>query len=87
MTDNPLELYESEPGWKEATQDILSVIKIARREYQTKKKDADEAYKEVSAVLRKYEPWGAGDSEPCWAAARIFCRGFPELDPDDFYSR
>lgn len=85
MSDNPLELYESQPGWKEATNDILAIIKIARREYQTKVKDAKEAYKEINAVLRKYEAWGAEDSEPRWHSAKIFCRGFPELDPDDFY--
>lgn len=86
MTENPLELYESVEGWQEASNDILAVIKIARREYQSKMKDADEAYKEVNAVLRKYEPWGSGDTEPTWHSAKIFCRGFPELDPDDFYA-
>jgi len=86
MNDNPLELYEAMEGWKEASNDILAILKIARNQYQTTK-DADVAYAQVSQVLHKYSPWGAEDSEPCWAAAKIFCRGFPELDPDDFYSR
>ena len=84
IDDNPLELYSSMEGWKEATQDILAIVKIARREH-FEGKDAKEAYKEVNKVLNKYQPWGANDSEPRWHCAKIFCRGFSELDPDDFY--
>jgi hypothetical protein len=79
---NIFDLYESEPGWKEATNDIQAVIKIAKRKV-SEGEDPSVAYKEVSAVLRKYEPWGACDSEPEWAAAKMFCRG-TDLDPSDF---
>ena len=82
MNNNPLDLYESIPGWEEASKDIISIIKIARYEY-VKTNDATEAYREVKAVLHKYSPWGSMDSEPEWAAAKMFCKGF-DLDPSDF---
>jgi hypothetical protein len=82
---NPLNLRESEHGWEQASHDILAILKIAQREYEENKKDANEAYKEVKAVLRKYQPWGACDTEPAWYCARTFCRGFPELNSADFY--
>ena len=82
MNNNPLDLYESISGWEEASKDIISIIKIARMEY-VKTNDATEAYREVKAVLHKYSPWVATDSEPEWAASKMFCKGF-DLDPSDF---
>ena len=80
---NPFELYQSVEGWKEASIDIEAVIKVAKRKVDDGA-DPHEAYKEVNAVLHKYSPWGAEDTEPCWAAAIIFCQG-RKLHPDDFY--
>ena len=79
---NIFQLYESEPGWEEATIDIQAVIKIAKRKV-FEGEDPNTAFKEVDAVLRKYSPWGACDSEPEWAAAKMFCQG-TDLDPSDF---
>jgi hypothetical protein len=80
---NPFELYQAMPGWKEASIDIAAVIKVAKKQVDNGV-DPQVAYKEVKAVLHKYMDWGAKDSEPCWAAAIIFCQGM-KLYPSDFY--
>lgn len=79
---NPFELYESVPGWKDASIDIAAVIKVAKMQV-TKGIDPQVAFKEIVAVLRKYSPWGACDSEPEWHAAKLFCAG-TVLEPEDF---
>lgn len=79
---NTFELYEAEPGWEEATNDIKSIIKVAKIQVKNGV-DPQVAYKEVKAVLHKYSPWGAEDSEPEQVAAKLFCKGL-DLDPCDF---
>jgi hypothetical protein len=80
---NPFELYSSMSGWREASVDIEAVIKVAKRQV-AKGVDPQRAYREVRAVLHKYSPWGAADTEPRWAAADLFCQG-TDMDPSDFY--
>lgn len=80
---NPFELYQSKPGWKEASIDIEAVVNVAKIQV-AKGVDPKVAYKEVSAVLRKYSPWGAEDTEPCYHAAKLFCKG-TTLDASEFY--
>jgi hypothetical protein len=80
---NIFEIYESVPGWEQATIDIEAIIKIARKQVFDGV-DVKTAYKEINAVMHKYDAWGTGDTEPRWAAAKMFCKG-TDLDPDDFY--
>ncbi len=79
---NPFELYQAVPGWKEASIDIEAVINVAKKKVLMGV-EPDVAYKEVNAVLHKYSPWGAEDSEPVWHAAKLFCES-TLLDPTDF---
>lgn len=58
MRDNPFELYDN-PGWEDASKDIAAVIKAQVNLVNTRKIDVEDAVKEIGAVLRKYEPWGA----------------------------
>jgi len=62
MNRNPFCLYENVEGWQEATNDIAAVIKAQVNLVNAGKKDVMDGWKEVAAVLRKYEPWGANDS-------------------------
>lgn len=61
MNDNPFSLYD-DPGWQEASNDIASVIKAQVNLVKQNKIDAADGWKEIRAVLRKYQPWGANDS-------------------------
>ncbi len=84
--NNPLELYDNVPGWREATVDIVSVINGARNKYSNGDLDEIASFNEVIAVLRKYMDWGALDSEPVYHAVKWFCKG-TDLDGEDLYYR
>ncbi len=79
---NPFELYQSMPGWKEASIDIEAVAKGAKKKVLMGV-DPNVAYKDLDVVLRKYRDLGAEDSEPIWHATKLFCAG-TVLDPSDF---
>jgi len=82
---NPFELYQSYPGWKDASIEIAATVKAARIKMATNEDmDPYEAYKAVNAVLRKHVKLGAEDSEPRWHAAKLFCKG-TDMDPAEFY--
>lgn len=70
---NPFSLLETE-GWQESSQDIISVIRTEINLVNQGKKDAADGWKEIRAVLRKYQPWGATDCEPRHLAASTFGR-------------
>jgi len=64
MNSNPFCLYESVEGWQEATNDIAGVIKAQVNLVKQNKIDPDDGWKEIRAVLLKYEAWGGLDTEP-----------------------
>ena len=72
MRDNPYCLYASLCGMTDATNDIDAVIRAQVNLVKAGKIDPTDGWVEIRAVLRKYEPWGAMDTEPRNIARRKF---------------
>jgi len=72
VRDNPYCLYDSIAGMTDATNDIDAVIRAQVNLVKAGRIDAADGWKEIQAVLRKYEPWGAMDTEPRNIAHRKF---------------
>lgn len=83
MNDNPFSLYESVEGWQEATNDIAGIMRAQINLVRQNKIDAADGWKEIRAVLRKYEPWGAMDTEPRYICAHRFGRS-TGTEPEDW---
>lgn len=83
MNSNPFCLYESVEGWQEATNDIAGVMRAEINLVNAGKKDAKDGWKEIRAVLRKYDAWGALDTEPRNICAHRFGRS-TWTDPEDW---
>lgn len=64
MNDNPFALYSTLQGMTDASNDIEGVIKAQINLVKAGKIDPTDGWKEIRAVLRKYEPWGGMDTEP-----------------------
>lgn len=72
MNNNPFALFTDRPGWEDASIDIAAVIKAQINLVKQNKIDATDGWKEIQAVLRKYEPWGANDSASREAASDAY---------------
>lgn len=83
MRHNRFDLYESMEGWQDAENDIAAVLRAEINLVNAGKKDAADGWKEVKAVLRKYAPWGATDTEPRNACAHTFGRS-TGTEPEDW---
>jgi hypothetical protein len=64
VNNNPFSLYSTLAGMTDASNDIEGVIKAQVNLVKANKIDAADGWKEIRAVLRKYEPWGGMDTEP-----------------------
>lgn len=80
INENPLFLDESIEGWEDATIDIWSVVKVAKKQLNSGLYAPEEAYQEVKAVLHKYQPWGAENPVAKLATAELFCHN-TKMDP------
>lgn len=63
VNSNPFCLNESVEGWQEVNNDIANVIKAQSNLVNRGKVDIVDAVKEIGAVIRKYEPWGATNTK------------------------
>jgi hypothetical protein len=82
-SQNPFELYQSQPGWLAASKEIETAVKIAKHAIVTGM-DPKAAWEPVRDVLTKHVDIGALDSEPLWHAAKMVCNG-TDVEPDELY--
>jgi hypothetical protein len=74
MNDNPFSLYSTLQGMTDASNDIAAVIRAQYNLVKQGKIDPADGWKEIRAVLRKYEAWGALDTEPRNICAHRYAR-------------
>ena len=83
MRDNPYALYSSLAGMTDATNDIAAVIRAQVNLVKAGKIDPADGWKEIRAVLRKYEPWIALNTEPRNICAHKYGR-LTGTEPEDW---
>jgi hypothetical protein len=83
MRDNPYCLYSTLAGMTDATNDIDAVIRAQVNRVKAGKIDPTDGWMEIRAVLRKYEPWGAMDTEPRNICAHKYGRS-TGTEPEDW---
>lgn len=83
VRDNPYSLYSTLCGMTDATNDIDAVIRAQVNLVNAHKIDAADGWKEIRAVLRKYEPWIALNTEPRNICAHKYGR-LTGTEPEDW---